>query len=99
MTGRAFHIRVIEKEHEKERRQLVARYRLLFEGFTGRSVLADILRDMGVGQDIDPRDPAANSLRNYAETALASKVGTENYTAALKIVLADASEDDEGGII
>ena len=65
------------------------KYGLVFEPAAGRDVLADILRDLGVCGDLDPRDQVSNGLRNYAETVLRAKVGKRRYLAAVGVLLPD----------
>lgn len=90
MTWRGLHVMRRELEQESRDAQLLARYHMIFDSDAGRIVLADILKDLGACQDIDPRDPAANALRNFAETALREKVGALNYMAALGLIIGDA---------
>jgi len=87
MTWKGLHVMRQELEGASRDKDLFARYQLVFESDPGRLVLADILKDLGVCQDIDPRDLCANALRNYAETFLLSKVGVRNYMAALDRML------------
>ena len=92
MTRQALHIKFMDEQAEQRRKQLLAKYELIFGGYEGRVVLADILRDLGLLQSLDPRDPVPNALRNYAEAVLAEKVGRQNYMAAVGILLTDDPE-------
>lgn len=58
---------------QRKKLELEQKYNVLFMSPTGQVVLGDILRDLGVGVDIDPNSPAANALRNYALTVLLPK--------------------------
>lgn len=98
-TRQALHILHANREAKLKRRELQGKYRaLFFESPMGQVVLADILRDLGVGVDIDPNSPAANALRNYALTVLLPKCGvitgdTQGLVEALAHYIPENKED------
>jgi hypothetical protein len=88
---------MIEKERQ-EKNELLQKYSVLFGSPMGQVVLADILKDLGIGVDIDPNSPAANALRNYALTILLPKCGvmtgdTQGLVRALAHYIPDDKEE------
>lgn len=98
-TRQALHILHAEREALKAQQELYLKYRALFiESPMGQVILADILRDLGIGVDIDPNSPAANALRNYALTVLLPKCGvitgdTQGLVEALAHYIPENKED------
>jgi hypothetical protein len=88
---------MVEKERQ-EKNELLRKYNVLFGSPMGQVVLADILKDLGIGVDIDPNSPAANALRNYALTILLPKCGimtgdTQGLVKALAHYIPENKED------
>jgi len=98
MSSNPIHIfKMIEKERQ-EKNELLQKYSVLFGSPMGQVVLADILKDLGIGVDIDPNSPAANALRNYALTILLPKCGvmtgdTQGLVRALAHYIPDDKEE------
>jgi hypothetical protein len=89
---------MIERERQ-EKNELLQKYNVMFiQSPMGQVVLADILKDLGIGVDIDPNIPAANALRNYALTVLLPKCGimtgdTQGLVKALAHYIPENKED------
>lgn len=83
------HVMYRELKEVEDNDSLLVKYRSVFGTDSGIEVLADILKDMGVMQDLDPRDPVSNALRNYAENVLLMKIGKTKFTAAIGKMLED----------
>ncbi len=98
-TRQALHILHAERVAQKTKQELNRKYHALFiESPMGQVVLADILRDLGIGVDIDPNSPAANALRNYALTVLLPKCNivtgdTQGLVKALAHYIPENKED------
>lgn len=90
MAWKGLHVMYQELSQKEKDDSLLVKYRSVFGSPAGIEVLADILKDMGVMQDLDPRDPVSNALRNYAENVLLMKVGKTKFTAALSAMLENA---------
>lgn len=84
---KAHHVLYQELVQQEQTESLNVKYRSVFGSASGVDVLADILADLGVMQDLDPRDPVSNALRNYAETVLLNKVGKTKFMAAIGCIL------------
>lgn len=87
---KAHHVLYRELVEQEQRDSMLIHYRSVFGTESGIIVLADILKDLGVMQDLDPRDSVSNALRNYAENVLITKTGKTKFMAALGILLEDA---------
>lgn len=87
MGRKALHVLYQEVADKEAQTSITTKYHVVFSTEIGRVVLADILKHLGVMEDLDPRDPVSNALRNYAETALYRRVGRINYTAALDLLM------------
>lgn len=92
MSWKGLHVLRKELEEAEQQNSIYRKYRAVFGSEIGRVVLSDILRDLGVFGNLDPRDPVSNALRNYAETSLLAKAGGLNYKAAVKIMLEDVPD-------
>jgi hypothetical protein len=99
MSSNPIHIFRQAEEERRKKQELYSKYHALFIASPmGQVVLADILRDLGVGVDIDPNSPAANALRNYALTVLLPKCGvitgdTQGLVEALAHYIPENKED------
>lgn len=80
---KAHHVLYQELQDREQDEHLTSKYRSVFGTESGIEVLADILRDLGVMQNLDPHNPVPNALRNYAENILLAKVGKTKFMAAL----------------
>jgi len=90
MSWKGLHVMYQELTEKEKDDSLMVKYRSVFGSTAGIEVLADILKDMGVMHDLDPRDAVSNALRNYAENILLNKVGKTKYMAAISAMLEDA---------
>lgn len=64
-----------QEQIDRERREaLDKRYMMMFMEYP--DVREDMMKDLGLKNDIDPHDPAANALRNYG-IYLAGRAGFE----------------------
>lgn len=71
----ALHILTMEKEADKARKELQAKYRMtLLTNPIGFEIFQDILNDLGMNSELDPNNVAANALRNFANHLL-EKIG------------------------
>lgn len=98
-SRQALHILYAEREAIKKRREINNKYHAMFiESPMGQVVLADILKDLGFDEPIDPRDEATNSLRSYA-TKLLEKCGimtgdTQGLVRALAHYIPENKEEE-----
>lgn len=77
----ALHLLKQQENEEKRQRELSKQYHQMFLNYP--KVVEDMLRDLGMNQDIDPRDIPANTLRNYG-FVLMGKAGMELSPRAIR---------------
>lgn len=75
---RPHHLKVVEEQSEKGRKELMAKYRLLFlDSSIGIDVLDDILRECSFYASLNPDSPGQIALHNLGKLIL-NKCGIWN---------------------